>query len=98
MPFIVSIVGYKKSGKTTLVEQMIPILKSKGYRFGVLKYTGEGLPEEPGGKTPRSSGRPGPKRWASAGTTILPCSKRGGTRPCRWTGWRPSSSPRQNWW
>jgi molybdopterin-guanine dinucleotide biosynthesis adapter protein len=46
MPFIVSIVGYKKSGKTTLVEQMIPIIKSKGYKFGVLKYTGEGLPEE----------------------------------------------------
>jgi molybdopterin-guanine dinucleotide biosynthesis adapter protein len=50
MPFIVSIVGYKKSGKTTLVEKIIPILKSKGYRFGVLKYTGEGLPEDLQGK------------------------------------------------
>ncbi len=50
MPFIVSIVGYKKSGKTTLVEKIIPILKSKGYKFGVLKYTGEGLPEELEGK------------------------------------------------
>jgi molybdopterin-guanine dinucleotide biosynthesis protein B len=50
MPFIVSVVGYKKSGKTTLVEQIIPILKTKGYRFGVLKYTGEGLPEEQEGK------------------------------------------------
>lgn len=49
MPFIVSVVGYKKSGKTTLVERMIPILKAKGYQFGVLKYTGEG-PEEPQGK------------------------------------------------
>ena len=50
MPFIVSVVGYKKSGKTTLVEKIIPILKSKGFRFGVLKYTGEGLPEEAEGK------------------------------------------------
>ena len=50
MPFIVSIVGYKKSGKTTLVEKIIPILKSKGYQFGVLKYTGEGLPDEQEGK------------------------------------------------
>ncbi len=50
MPFIVSVVGYKKSGKTTLVEKIIPILKSKGYQFGVLKYTGEGLPEEAEGK------------------------------------------------
>ncbi len=50
MPFIVSIVGYKKSGKTTLVEQIIPLLKSKGYKFGVLKFTGEGLPEEGEGK------------------------------------------------
>jgi molybdopterin-guanine dinucleotide biosynthesis adapter protein len=50
MPFIVSIVGYKKSGKTTLVEKIIPILKSRGYKFGVLKYTGEGLPEKLEGK------------------------------------------------
>jgi molybdopterin-guanine dinucleotide biosynthesis protein B len=50
MPFIVSFVGYKKSGKTTLVERIIPILKSKGYKIGVLKYTGEGLPEETEGK------------------------------------------------
>lgn len=50
MPFIVSVVGYKKSGKTTLVEQMIRILKSKDHKFGVLKYTGEGLPDELKGK------------------------------------------------
>jgi len=50
MPFIFSIVGYKKSGKTTLVEKIIPILKSKGYKIGVLKHTGEGLPEESEGK------------------------------------------------
>ena len=50
MPFIVSIVGYKKSGKTTLIEQMIPLLKSKGVPFGILKYTGEGLPEERKGR------------------------------------------------
>ena len=49
MPFIVSVVGYKKSGKTTLVEQIIPILNARGYRFGILKYTGEG-PEEQEGK------------------------------------------------
>jgi molybdopterin-guanine dinucleotide biosynthesis protein B len=43
------VVGYKKSGKTTLVEQIIPLLISKGYRFGIIKYTGEG-PEEAEGK------------------------------------------------
>jgi molybdopterin-guanine dinucleotide biosynthesis protein B len=50
MPFIVSIVGYKKSGKTTLIEKLIPILKSRGYRLVILKHTGEGLPEEAEGK------------------------------------------------
>lgn len=50
MPCIVSVVGYKKSGKTTLVEKMIPIIRSKGYKLGVLKFTGEGLPVEAEGK------------------------------------------------
>lgn len=36
---ILLVVGKKKVGKTTLIEKLIPVLKSKGYRIGSLKYT-----------------------------------------------------------
>jgi molybdopterin-guanine dinucleotide biosynthesis protein B len=40
MPLIISIVGYSNSGKTRLLEKMIPILKAKGYSVGIIKHTG----------------------------------------------------------
>jgi molybdopterin-guanine dinucleotide biosynthesis protein MobB len=38
---ILLVVGKKKTGKTTLVEKLIPALKDKGYRVGSMKYTTE---------------------------------------------------------
>ena len=38
---ILLVVGKKKTGKTTLVEKLIPALKDKGYRVGSIKYTTE---------------------------------------------------------
>lgn len=37
-PPVVSIVGRSKSGKTTLIEKLIPILKERGYRIGTVKH------------------------------------------------------------
>ena len=52
MPLIISIVGYSNSGKTRLLEKMIPILKAKGYSVGVIKKTGEAfLLDQPGKDT-----------------------------------------------
>lgn len=39
MPPIVSIVGKSKSGKTTLMEALIPELKSRGYRIATIKHS-----------------------------------------------------------
>jgi len=36
---IVSIVGRTNSGKTTLIEKLIPELKKRGYKVGVIKHT-----------------------------------------------------------
>jgi molybdopterin-guanine dinucleotide biosynthesis protein B len=36
---VLLVVGKKKVGKTTLVERLIPGLKSKGYKIGSMKYT-----------------------------------------------------------
>ncbi|HOM02679.1 MULTISPECIES: molybdopterin-guanine dinucleotide biosynthesis protein B [Acetivibrio] len=35
---IVSVVGKSNSGKTTLIEKLIPILKEKGYKVGAIKH------------------------------------------------------------
>ena len=39
MPQIICIVGRSQSGKTTLIEKLIPVLKGKGYRIGTVKHS-----------------------------------------------------------
>lgn len=39
-PFIFAVSGYKNTGKTTLLTQLIPELKSRGYRVAVIKHDG----------------------------------------------------------
>ena len=43
MPPIVSIVGKSKSGKTTLIEGLIPELKSRGCRVATIKHVAHGM-------------------------------------------------------
>ena len=43
MPHIVSIVVKSKSGKTTLIEGLIPELKSRGYRVATVKHVAHGM-------------------------------------------------------
>jgi formylmethanofuran dehydrogenase subunit E len=38
IPKVLLIVGYKKVGKTTLIEKLIPELSSRGYRVGTVKH------------------------------------------------------------
>ena len=35
---MISIVGYADSGKTTLIEKLVPELKKRGYRVGTIKH------------------------------------------------------------
>jgi molybdopterin-guanine dinucleotide biosynthesis protein MobB len=35
---VVTIIGKSKSGKTTLLEKLIPVLRQKGYRVGTVKH------------------------------------------------------------
>ena len=39
-PFIYAISGYKNSGKTTLIEQLLPQLRNKGYKVATIKHDG----------------------------------------------------------
>ncbi|WP_319523392.1 molybdopterin-guanine dinucleotide biosynthesis protein B [uncultured Desulfosarcina sp.] len=50
MPPILSIVGKSDSGKTTLIEKLIPELKRRGYRVGVVKHAHHGFEIDHQGK------------------------------------------------
>ena len=39
MPQVICIVGRSQSGKTTLIEKLIPVLRNKGYRIGTIKHS-----------------------------------------------------------
>lgn len=45
-PEVVLIVGYKKVGKTTLIEKLIPELSSRGYRVATVKHHHSDFPAE----------------------------------------------------
>ncbi|GAB4345853.1 MAG: molybdopterin-guanine dinucleotide biosynthesis protein B [Candidatus Abyssubacteria bacterium] len=47
---ILSIVGRSDSGKTTLIEKLIPILKRRGYRIGTIKHDVHGFEMDREGK------------------------------------------------
>ena len=50
MPPIISVVGNSNSGKTTLIEKLIPELKKRGYRIGVIKHAHHGFTIDKEGK------------------------------------------------
>jgi len=50
MPPIISIVGKSESGKTTLIEKIIPELKKRGYKIGTIKHAYHGFDIDQKGK------------------------------------------------
>lgn len=48
MPPVICVVGRSHSGKTTLVERLVPELKSKGYRVATVKHAQEVDMDRPG--------------------------------------------------
>ncbi|MCP4691944.1 MAG: molybdopterin-guanine dinucleotide biosynthesis protein B [Desulfobacterales bacterium] len=50
MPPVISIVGKSSSGKTTLVEKLIPELRSRGLRVGSVKHAPHGFEADQRGK------------------------------------------------
>jgi molybdopterin-guanine dinucleotide biosynthesis protein B len=50
LPPVISIVGKSESGKTTLIEKLIPALKQRGYRVGVVKHAHHGFDMDRQGK------------------------------------------------
>ena len=50
MPPLITIVGKSGTGKTTLIEKLIPVLKHRGYRVGAIKHAVHGFQVDRKGK------------------------------------------------
>jgi molybdopterin-guanine dinucleotide biosynthesis protein MobB len=50
LPPVLSIVGKSESGKTTLIEKLIPELKRRGFRIGIVKHAHHGFDMDRKGK------------------------------------------------
>jgi len=50
MPPLVAIVGNSDTGKTTLIEKLVPNLKKRGYTVGTVKHTHHGFTMDQEGK------------------------------------------------
>ena len=50
MPLVICIVGRPKSGKTTIIEKLIPELKNRGYRVATIKHTTHDFEMDTAGK------------------------------------------------
>jgi len=53
MTQIISVVGKSNSGKTTLIEKLIPELKKRGYKIGTVKHAHHGFDIDKKGKDSR---------------------------------------------
>ena len=49
-PPIISIISKKNSGKTTLLEKLIPVIRGRGYRLGTVKHDTHGFDIDHEGK------------------------------------------------
>lgn len=66
-PPIVSIVSKKRSGKTTLIEKLIPELHRRGYRVGTVKHDTHGFDIDHEGKDTWRH------KQSGAGTVVISC-------------------------
>ena len=72
----VCIAGWSDSGKTTLIERLIPLLMGRGLRVGVVKHTHHSLPWINTEATPTAIAAPEPPLWCLPLRTEQPCSIR----------------------
>ncbi len=75
LPVLVGIVGWKNSGKTTLVERLIPILNARGLKVATVKHSHHDLRPYDGGTDGERHARAGavqtiviaPNAWEASG-------------------------------
>lgn len=66
-PFLVSVVGYSGSGKTALIERLIPLLTRRGLKVGTVKHAHHGFDLDTRGKDTARHLRAGAQAVAAVG-------------------------------
>jgi molybdopterin-guanine dinucleotide biosynthesis protein B len=74
---VVSMVGNSRSGKTTLIEKLIPELKKRGYRIGVIKHASHGFNVDQKGKDSWRHQNAGADTVVVAGSESMALMKKG---------------------
>ena len=60
-PAVLAVSGVHNSGKTTLLEKLLPVLRSRGLKVGVIKHDGHDFTAP----TVTACGKPVPRAWRS---------------------------------
>ncbi|VEA70931.1 Molybdopterin-guanine dinucleotide biosynthesis protein B [Serratia rubidaea] len=64
---LLAIAAYSGTGKTTLLKQLIPLLRERHIRVGLIKHTHHDMDIDKPGKTATNCVRPAPTRpWSPA--------------------------------
>ena len=83
-PAVLAVSGVHNSGKTTLLEKLLPVLRSRGLKVGVIKHDGHDFtPDVPGTDSYRlAEDRGGTQRHLGC-ARLLPAAGGGGGYPRR---------------
>lgn len=69
-PYLLGVTGYSGTGKTTLLEKLIPILTQRGVRVGIIKHSHHNVEVDKAGKDSHRL------RLAGANPTMIACEQR----------------------
>ena len=79
-PAVLAVSGVHNSGKTTLLEKLLPVLRSRGLKVGVIKHDGHDFtPDVPGTDSYRlrEAGAEGVAVYYGARYLLRPCAAGG---------------------
>ena len=97
-PAVLAVSGVHNSGKTTLLEKLLPVLRSRGLKVGVIKHDGHDFtPDVPGTDSYRlrEAGAEGVAVYS--GTRYLLTEELRLTEQCCWRGSNPVAGRRSRW-
>ena len=70
-PAVLAVSGLHNSGKTTLLEKLLPALRSRGLKVGIIKHDGHDFtPDVPGADSYRLR-EAGPRGWRSTPASAI---------------------------
>ena len=92
-PAVLAVSGAHNSGKTTLLEKLLPVLRSRGLKVGIIKHDGHDFtPDVPGTDSFRLR-----EAGAEGVAVYWPCSSGTAMILCCWKASNPAAGPRSKW-